>query len=263
MNQLIGRRGSVAKHIRAFGVDSDARERESVLLVEGEIVLAEAIEAGAEVVEVVVRDGHASSLVDSLLATGVLVHYASADVVDWISTTATPQPVVAVVRLGRRRLPDAAPTGLLVLGIELQDPGNIGTTIRSAAAFGASGFVLSAASADPYAPKAVRASAGALFRLPVFANCDIDRMFSTLSSRGPIVAAVARGGVQPEDIDFSGAVSLAIGNEARGLSEAFISRCSQRVTIPMAARTESLNAGVAAAVLCAEAARQRRQRSTS
>lgn len=241
-------------------------------MVEGVKVVQEALAAGAEVESVYVDRGrhHHDPALDSLLAdayaAGVRVFDLAAGVLERVAGTVTPQPVVAVVRqmdvpLERLRRPQGGDPELIVVGVELRDPGNAGTLLRSAEAAGATGLVCTDGSVDLFNPKTVRASAGALFRLPVVARGDPAQVLAELGSWGLTrLASAPRGGAGYTEVDLTGPVALVLGNEAHGLPGGLDTEIDGRVTIPMAGRAESLNAGMAGAVLCFEAARQRRSR---
>ena len=158
-------------------------------------------------------------------------------------------------------LPDTAPpeklTGRRYLVLDgVQDPGNVGTIWRTADALGADGLLLVNGCADPYGPKAVRASMGACFRLPVY-ETDVDRLCALLErSRLSLSATALREDtVSLERAELSrGAV--VIGSEGRGVSPALLARCGQTIKIPMRERCESLNAAAAAAIVLWEMARR-------
>jgi TrmH family RNA methyltransferase len=148
---------------------------------------------------------------------------------------------------------------MLVICIDVRDPGNAGTVLRSAEAAGADGVICCEGSVDVYNPKTVRASAGSLFHVPVIVGGSPAAAVDAVGSFGLTrVATVARGGPDYATTDLTGRVAFLLGNEAHGLPDDVASAADTQVSIPMAGRTESLNVGVAAAVLCFEAARQRR-----
>ena len=150
---------------------------------------------------------------------------------------------------------------LVVLGHDLNDPGNAGTLIRTADAAGATQVILTGRSVDPTNPKAVRAAAGALFHLPVRTEADLDAVLADLGARGvQRLATVVDGGVPYDEVDLTGPTALVLGSEAHGLPEWVGAVVDQPVTIPMRGRAESLNVAMAGAVLCFEAERQRRVR---
>ncbi len=174
--------------------------------------------------------------------------------------TEAPQPLAALVPV-----PQASPTDLfatdsplLLILCSLQDPGNLGTLLRSALAFGATGAVLLTGTASPWSGKALRASAGAALRLPLLAMRDAGQLARQLRTHGiRSYAAVPSGGLPVAEHPLAGPSALWIGNEGAGLSEAELAACDARITLPMAAASESLNAAVAGSLLLYEAARQR------
>ena len=152
---------------------------------------------------------------------------------------------------------------LVVVMAAVQDPGNIGTIVRSAEAFGATGVVTTRGSADPWSPKALRASAGSGLRFPVLRGMAIPVLLAQLRVSGvKIVAASSHSGAvsgagEDAAADLRGAVAIFIGNEGAGLPHDIEHVADARISIPMRAAVESLNAGVAASVVLYEAARQR------
>jgi TrmH family RNA methyltransferase len=148
-------------------------------------------------------------------------------------------------------------SGLVVVACELRDPGNLGTIIRMSEAAGARGVLLAKGTVDPYHPKALRASMGSLFRLPVMVEDELD---ARLSGPAQVVATVALGGIAPWETDLTRPTFLLVGQEAAGLPAPLLERATVRVTIPMARQVESLNAATAAAMLLYEVIRQRELR---
>jgi TrmH family RNA methyltransferase len=146
---------------------------------------------------------------------------------------------------------------LVVVAWDIQDPGSVGALVRSAAAFDAAGLV-AAGGADPWNAKAVRASAGALHRLPVARDTAPEDLAERLLAAGyRLVAAAPRGGSDPGASSWKGRVALLLGSEVRGLPAEVEARC-EVVTIPISALVESLSVPIAGSLLLAEAARQRR-----
>ena len=177
-------------------------------------------------------------------------------VVERVATTVTPQPVLAVFPMpGAVRVPEGA--GLVVVMADVRDPGNAGTVLRSADASGASAVVCCGGTVDPYNPKTVRASAGSLFHVPVVAGGPPAAALDALGVAGlRRLGAVVTGGQDYSAVDWSVPTALVLGNEAWGLPEGL--PLDGSVGIPMEGRAESLNVGMACAVLCFEALRQRR-----
>lgn len=197
----------------------------------------------------------------SWLAPGLAeVHPVQAGVLGQVLDTVTPQPVVALVSwpvVDRPVLAESGPSLVAVLA-GVSDPGNVGTVVRTAAAAGASGVMLTEGSADPFGPKAVRASAGAVLRLPI-AESSREAALPTLAEVGVrLVVADAHGSVALDDADLTGDVAVVLGNETHGIPAGLAELPAVRVSIPMARGTESLNVAAAGAVILFEAARQRR-----
>ncbi len=205
------------------------RDKLGLLVVEGEDLVDAARAAGVEPVELLVAG---ETVAPELLAE--------------VSTLGHPARVVGVYR--REDLPRGTREATLALW-RVGDPGNVGTLLRSADAFGA-GLALSAGCADPTGPKALRASAGAVFRVPV---CDFDE------APGRRVALVAHGGTPLADVDLARPVVLVLGAERAGLPEDVLARCDVRATIPQTGEAESLNVAMAGTVALYELARRTRQ----
>ncbi len=168
------------------------------------------------------------------------------------------QELIAVVGLPPDRL-DRIPQGpdaLVVVFDRPASPGNIGTLIRSADAFGAHGVVVTGHAADPYDPRAVRASTGSLFAIPVVRAPNHREVLDWTTAR--IVATDEHGDTDLADADLTGPVVLLVGNETTGLSAAWRGAAQQTVRIPIGGAASSLNAAVAGTVILYEAARQRR-----
>jgi TrmH family RNA methyltransferase len=175
-----------------------------------------------------------------------------------VADTNTPQGLVAVAAIPKARLRDIPTEADLVLVLaEVRDPGNAGTLVRSAAAAGAGAVVFTEASVDPYAPKTARASAGALFALPVIRNVPLADVVQTLADRGlHVYLAEAWEGSAVFDVDLTEPVAFIVGNEARGIPETGPARASA-LSIPMPGGTESLNVAIAGSILLYETVRQR------
>jgi RNA methyltransferase, TrmH family len=176
-----------------------------------------------------------------------------------ISSTETPQGVMALVSPPRWQMDDLIRgTALLLLLDGLQDPGNAGATLRSAEAFGSTGAVFLKGTVTPYNPKAIRASAGSVFRLPLLTGVDVGAAIEELSRRKvELYAATPHSGELLGDVDLRNPCAFIIGSEGRGVSSK-IGKSARQIRIPTA-KVESLNAGVAAAILIYEASRQRHQ----
>ena len=176
-----------------------------------------------------------------------------------VSDAVTPQPVTTVVGRIDVALDSLALDGLTVVGVGWQDPGNAGTVIRSATASGSGAVIFCTGAVDMYNPKTVRASAGAIFQIPLVAAGTPDSVLDHLGRRRvPRVAAAARGGHPPAQLDWTGSIALVLGAEAHGLPADLAPGIDDCTTIPMHPGAESLNLAMAATVICFEADRQRR-----
>jgi TrmH family RNA methyltransferase len=233
-------------------------------VLEGANVVSTALEAGADLEALYAAPGAEDACPELLAAAsaqGLPVLWLADGVLERVSDTVTPQPVLAVARRRAPVLGDLAAADLVVVGIDVRDPGNAGTLVRSAEAAGASGVVFCRGSVDVTNPKTVRASAGALFHVPVVEGGDPQEVLGVLGDLGLVrMGAAARGGVAPDRADLTRPVALVFGNEAHGLPADLLGDLDGLVTIPMPGRAESLNLGMAAAILLYEAHRQRRSR---
>jgi len=230
--------------------------------VEGPNLLKEALRAGLHVATIFVAQG-SEGLLDALAVpseTEILL--LPRPLLDSALATETPQPIAALVEppawSWNHLLNQSRKKPLVVVLAGIQDPGNLGTILRSAEAFGADGVVSLPGTVSAWNPKAVRASAGSVFRVPLLAT-DAKDCFSRLREAGVKVFTTAARAAKPADlVNFTGAVALLIGNEGSGVPDELASQAQGAITIPCPGPVESLNAAIAAGVLLYEAARQRR-----
>ncbi len=177
-----------------------------------------------------------------------------------MSDTKTPQGIMAIVRILEYDICDIL-TGsnpFVVVLENIQDPGNLGTIIRTAEGAGASGIIMSKDTVDIYNPKTIRSTMGSLFRMPFVYADDICSEVKKLRSQGVhTYAAHLDGSNEYYGEDYRGASAVLIGNEGSGLSESLTAQAESLIKIPMGGKLESLNAAVSAAVIMYEAARQR------
>jgi TrmH family RNA methyltransferase len=235
--------------------------------IDGPNLVAEAVRSGLEIDCVFVAQGaerllHELSLDGPGLAERTEVLLVPGEILSSALATETPQPVAALVRQREWTWSDVlgaggstAPLVLVLAGI--QDPGNLGTILRSAEAFGASGVVALPGTVSEWNPKAVRASAGSVFRVPLIA-ADVEKCFAHLHEAGVAVWTTAtRDAVEAASADLARVAALVIGNEGNGVPREVALRADHALTIPCPGPVESLNAAVAASVMLYEAARQR------
>lgn len=240
-------------------LDVKGRAQERCFLLEGVILVDEAINAGMTP-RLVLYDAKAlrsttrgSALLERVPAlTGEEV---SAPVMQSICDTVTPQGIVAACPIPATP-PALPPAGLVVVLDGVRDPGNVGAILRSAEASACAAVVTTPGSADLYSPKVVRAAMGAHVHLPLFADVPWPRLTMLLSGRA-VYLAEARSGAPYYDIEWTQPAALVIGNETEGPRPEAQRRATGRVSIPMPGRAESLNAGIAASIIMFESVRQR------
>ncbi len=225
----------------------EARERADTgrALLEGPHLLAEALAAGARVEEIFALVGDGASA-EAARCCGARLIPVDQRGLRRLATTEHPQSPVAVVVVPP---PTPLPAGHLLVAWGVGDPGNVGTLIRCAAAFGL-GFAAGPETADPWAPKVLRAAAGGHFRAGVGRA---EALADLRVGRRRLAATVARGGMAPAALP-EGPVAVLVGDEARGLPPGVVAACDFSLTIPMPGGTESLNAGVAGAIVAYELA---------
>ncbi len=253
MDPITSTTNSRVKLVAALQGRARSRRKEGKIVLEGVRLIADATANGATPLFVFYTPGAADDLVAELAA---VTDTAPVDavVMRHITETETPQGVVAVFPMPEPSLPET-PSRVLILDA-LQDPGNVGTMIRTAAGAGCDAVVLAPGCVDAYNPKVLRAGMGAHFRVPV-AELDWDAIRAL---DVPHVYLAAGNADAPYDaVDWRGRWALVIGSEAHGAGDDARQLATTPITIPMARRTESLNAANAAAVMLFEAARQQRK----
>ena len=239
--------------------------RQGWLAVEGPFLVEEALRAreAAGVHSVLVSEEgleRLKSLVERLPAEAEVARV-SDQLFRGVAQTESPQGIAALVELRRPAL-DAVlrtPNVLLLVACGLQDPGNLGTILRSAQAFGASALITLEGTVSPFNPKAMRASSGAVFHVPSFAGTDANGLFKKLrTARVRIAAADRQSPSRVSDSDLRGSIAILIGQEAAGLSPEISRQAQMLVSVPIRAGMDSLNAATAASIILYEAARQRK-----
>lgn len=251
------RQNSRVKELRHTLSHTGRRLNDSIAL-EGHHLVVEALRSGLTLTTVFLREGN-EKLLDSLILTDdTEILILSEDVFHSAVTTESPQGIAALAIPPDFDTDDLFPgMPLVVVAAELRDPGNLGTLLRSSEAFGATGMILLPGTVSQWNPKALRASSGSAFRLPVI-SLEKDAAVSLLRERGlQLLASTVEGGEPALNIDFDRPTALFIGNEGAGLSPVLIAAADFCITIPCPGPVESLNAAVAASVLLYEASRQR------
>lgn len=249
MEVLTSRKNAYIRHLRQLAADGAYRREQGEYLCDGIKTLREALSFGAQVASVLWK-GEAQALpglenVRQYLAPAELFDYAS-------PMTNSPGPLFAV-KIRRCAKPGKLDNALVLEGV--QDPGNVGTVIRTANAFGVGAVILTGNCADLYQPKTIRATMGAIFRQTVL-QMEPELLLPFLREQGlPLYgAALSEQAVDLRTLDVKHA-AVAVGSEGRGLSAALLAHCDKQLIIPMQPDSESLNAAVAASVLMWEMAR--------
>jgi RNA methyltransferase, TrmH family len=230
-----------------------------VFVAEGPEVVRTGLDAGCvpEALYLAAEGAHdpvAAALAERAGGAGARVYELAPGVMAKVADTVTPQPVLAV--FGMLDVPSVpASAGFVVVMVDVRDPGNAGTVLRTADAAGVGAVVAAGGTVDPYNPKTVRASAGSIFHVPLTVVADPVAALEGLVPRRRLGAAV-RDGEDYAAVDWCQPSALVLGNEAAGLAPGL--PLDGTVSIPMAGSAESLNVGMACAVLCFEALRQRR-----
>lgn len=224
-------------------------------LIEGPKLLTEAVASCMELLEGFVEEGN--EIYEAVLAgSGAVVHRVNRQVLEAISDTRTPQTVFAVVKTPSTAMPEAFPEGMIVALDTLQDPGNMGTILRTADAMGAAAVLLSDGCADPFSPKAIRAAMGSTYHLPIYQG-NLNEALQTLSKEEYVCIC---GHLQGQETlpHPTGRCVIVIGNEGNGVAEENAKLCAL-YRLPMFGKAESLNASVAAGLLMYEVAKAMRR----
>ena len=260
--EVISRANPLVRRLRQLR--ESARAGETCLL-EGPRLVLEAVAAGVRVVEAAVgpraeRTAPGREALAALAAAGVLPRRVHEDVLASVCEVETSQGLLAIAE--RPRFEEArifAGVPLVIVAMDVQNPGNLGGLLRTAEAAGATGALLVGATADAFSWKALRGSMGSAFRLPHFRERTVAAALDRLEANGlRLAATVASGGTPYDQADLRGPLALLLGNEGKGLPEDAEARAALRLSIPVSPPVESLNVGVAAGILLFEAARQRR-----
>ena len=240
MIEIQSRQNAALKHLARLGRERKYRRSTGEMLCEGEKMLEEALRSGAVLKTVLARRGWESEMLREAESRGAALHCAEDALFRLASEVESPQNIIfscmqpqwdAAALDGKEQV-------LLLDG--LQDPGNLGTILRTAEAFALGAVVLCEGCADPFSPKVVRSTMGAVFRLPCV-QLPLKEALDLLKTAGLPLSAVSLS-----------RAAVIIGSEGRGVSDPALRLSDKRVIIPMRGRAESLNAGVAAAIVIYE-----------
>lgn len=229
---------------------SSHRDERQEFLAEGPHVLDEILRAGIRPGVVIVRDDASfeiQDLVERCVHDNIPVFASGGKDMELMSDASAPQAVLCAAPY---RTEETIGERILVLDA-VSDPGNVGTMIRCAAWFGFTDVVLGVGCADLYNPKTIRSTVGAAFHINVLRKRELSSWLHDINDR-PRFAAVARGGESPDRLVNESTFALVIGSEAHGISADVEASCTARLSIPGSGGSESLNAAMAAAILCYE-----------
>ncbi len=241
MEHITSRKNRLIVHMRALGADRAYRRSAGEYLCDGEKLLREALACGAEVADILCGRAPELSLPET-----VRLYSAPEELLEYVSPLKNSRGPLFTVRIPPRT--EAALRSAILLE-NVQDPGNVGTVIRTANAFGADAVILTGESADPYNFKSVRAAMGALFRQRVVEATRTEAVALIRASGLKLYGAALSAAAQDvRKLDLRG-TAVAVGSEGQGLSAEMLALCDGEVVIPMLAHSESLNAAVAASVL--------------
>ncbi len=233
------------------------RDKENMFIIEGEKSVTEALQQEDSLLCVLFAE-ECQQYLDLVNKMPDIQWYQLAPgLIDYICDTENPQGILAIAQIPDYNYESITDEQLLVCLDEVSDPGNVGTIIRTGLALGADGILMTPGCADPFSPKVVRASMGAILHIPIYRNFCLDEL-SNFQNQGYLVYCSS---LDTEnnlyDQDFTGGKIIVIGNESRGISEKSKSTCDTKFKIPINAQVDSLNAAVACAIILAEAWQQR------
>ena len=257
MEQLITSRDNKYVKLAKSLCTKQGRDKECMFIIEGYRNVNDASLKGAEIEYILVSD---KCNYDLSPLKKHKIYTLAPKIFDYVSDTVTPQGVMAVCRMREVSFSDVnlKEKSLIVVCENLQDPGNVGTIIRTADAAGAACVIMTKGSCDIYNPKVTRSVMSSLFSVKVIRNKNIDAIFGFLKNNSvkSIAGALTDKSVSLFDCTLKGSCALFIGNEGNGLTPDTVKRCDETVTIPMLGGAESLNASIAASVMMYEHVRQ-------
>ena len=261
MIEITSNQNKIIKHIKSLH-KKNGRKKAAQYFVEGTKVFEELDEK--EVVEYIFFSQSFFSSNEGILIKAEQfteqIYLVSDVLFKEISDTETPQGLLVVLQIKEYQLEDFLehPSPFFVVGDNIQDPGNIGTMIRTADASGAQAVILNKGSVDVYNPKAIRSMMGSQFHIPIIYVEDLVKTLVYLQQRNiSIYAAHLKGQRYHYEVDYTRGTAIIIGNESNGIAGEVLEEVTELIKIPMIGRAESLNAGIAAGILMYEVVRQR------
>lgn len=258
MNVITSKDNSIIKEIKKLK-DRKTRSAKGEFLVEGFRFVEEALKSDFEVktlvIEESIQDKLANYNIDKYLDKIEFI-YVTKTIMKLLASTETPQGILAVVKNKDVKLIDNE--GFYIFCDKVQDPGNLGTIIRTAHASGALGVILRKGTVDLYNDKTLRSTMGSIFNVPVvYDNDDLDIIMSLKNKGFKVVSSSLDTDYNFYDIDLTGKCIIVVGNEGNGISSEIFAISDEKFKIPMPGGAESLNVGIATSVIAFEAVRQR------
>lgn len=264
MTEHVGAHHELIKQLRRLCGRRSSRYDERRFVVEGPVLVAELLAQTPWMVDVVLTDGSMDDITWECERSGVRHVSAPDRALSSALDTKSPRLACAIVTMPQRSYDEVIAQcerrdAAVLIAVGLSDPGNAGTIIRTAEAFGFGAVLLTQGSVDPWNPKVVRSSAGAVTRIPLVVDLEPMWLIADLNRRGyESIATSLTASASIWDIDMAQQSAVVIGNEAHGLPPEVSLACTHEVVIPMVGVTESLNASGTAAIVCAEYSRQHR-----
>jgi len=251
VKQIASKGNAFYRELLALAEDRRSRRASGRTMLDGEHLLEEAVRAGLQPGHLILRDDAERASVWQDRLPGVPVTLLAAPLFGKLSPVATPTGVLAVIDIPRPA--QSAAAGFTMLLEDIQDPGNLGSLLRSAAAAGVEAVHLSPGCAEAWSPKALRGGQGGHFRLRIYEDADLVQIARAFP--GKVYAAALRQGRSLFGLDLAGPVAFAFGNEGAGLGDGLLAE-TEAFSIPMPGQVESLNVAAAAAVCLFERVRQ-------
>ena len=248
------------KNLVLLGKKAKARKEQGVFLAEGRKMAEEAPKEWVR--ELYVSESYLAEKENAKSLRGMEYEVLSDHVMKAAADTQTPQGILAVVSMPRWDFTDITEkdSGSYLFLEDIQDPGNLGTMIRSGEAAGITAVIASRGTVDLYNPKTIRSTMGSIYRVPFFAADDLKQTICTMKEQGmKLYAAHLKGNKSYDEPDYRQKCGFLIGNEGKGLTEEIAGLADEYIRIPMEGSVESLNAAIAAAVLMYEVNRQKRR----
>lgn len=255
------------KNLSALMKKSKERREQGVFVVEGTKMVAEAPLEWLKTVyvsETYEKASEHAQFIQDLKHQGIVIEIVADNVFKAVSDTQTPQGILAVVSMpvySLEELLQGDKTHLLILE-SIQDPGNLGTMVRTGEGAGVSGIIMNKTTVDLFNPKTIRSTMGSIYRVPFYVTDNLEETLELLKKEGiNLYAAHLKGKASYDEMDYTAPTGFLIGNEGNGLSDTIADMASAYIKIPMEGQVESLNAAISATLLMYEANRQRRKAS--